>query len=157
MEEKSSMGTDAEVSAELSTNERFRKNKKVLLGTLRRLGAKSVTVSYNGSGDSGSVEEISLHNTEGEKIKEDPQVRVLIAQGRFTVEKGFVTEEEPRTMPLKEALEQFCYDWIDRSGHSGWENNDGASGEFTIDVESGEFALEHNEYHTETTTSNYTL
>lgn len=51
---------------------------------------------------------------------------------------------ENHLVPLREALEEFCYDLL--SHHQpGWENNEGSHGDFVFDVASGTIALEHNQ------------
>lgn len=136
---------------------RIRKNRKTILAALQKIHAARVVVEYSGSGDSGAVERISIIDHEGKEIGADPMVKTLVENGFYDPKKGFISKQEPVTVTLKQALENFCYDWIAECGNSGWENNDGADGTLTIDVGSGGFHLEHNSHYTETTTTEHTF
>ena len=53
---------------------------------------------------------------------------------------------------IEDGIERLCYEMLSHY-HGGWENNDGGSGEFLIDVAEGSISWTHNEYYTESNTS----
>jgi len=135
---------------------RLRENKQPLLAALRQLGAKSVVITYAGSGDSGQIESLTVHDSQEQELNLDAvMITVLQSEGIFG-DDGFREHTEPRTQPLKDALESFVYDWLEDT-QPGWEINDGSSGECTIDVEEGRFSLDHTNYYTESSSHGYSL
>lgn len=112
-------------------------NKVRLFGVLGPAGIQYVTVTFDGGGDSGQIEDISAvaDNTKVEL----PTVEIELVNHVWG-------QEEPRRtlMPVAEAIEQLAYDLLSLT-HCGWENNDGAYGEFVFDVAKQSISLEHNE------------
>ena len=112
-------------------------NKASLFAALAAAGITRVTVRFDGSGDSGQIEDISAvaDNTKVEL----PTVEIELVNHVWG-------QEEPRRtlMPVAEAIEQLAYDLLSLT-HCGWENNDGAYGEFVFDVAKQSISLEHNE------------
>lgn len=135
---------------------RLMTNKQPLLAALRQLGAKSVAITYAGSGDSGQIESLTVCDAQEQELNLDAAtVTVLQSEGIFG-DDGFHERTEPRTQPLNEALESFLYDWLEDT-QPGWEINDGSSGECTIDVEDARFNLDHTNYYTESYSQGYSL
>lgn len=120
-------------------------NKASLLSAFADAGITQVTVSFNGSGDSGQVEEIAAHTADD--IADLPETEVEIFDCNY--EDMEITRT---TMPLAEAVDHLCSNLLEVH-HGGWENNDGGYGEFIFDVPEGTFALDFNyriqdsEYH----------
>ena len=112
-------------------------NQVRLFGVLGPAGIQYVTVTFDGGGDSGQIEDISAvaDNTKVEL----PTVEIELVNHVWG-------QEEPRRtlMPVAEAIEQLAYDLLSLT-HCGWENNDGAYGEFVFDVAKQSISLEHNE------------
>jgi|SRR5215831_6187414 len=135
---------------------RLLENKEPLLAALRQLGAHSVVIAYEGSGDSGQMKGVSLRDAHDNELEnERATVTVQDSPGVYS-ESGFHEQTQPRTLPLKEALEAFLYDWLEVT-QPGWEINDGSSGECTIDVEDARFKLDHTTYYTESYSEGYSL
>ena len=115
-------------------------NKAVLFDSLAAAGIETVTVLFDGYGDSGQIERIDVGAGEGTILL--PSDRIEIA--RTTWESP---EIERQTLTVHEALETLVYDFL-RQVNSGWEINDGAYGELTFDVAERTIKLDYNERHT---------
>ena len=115
-------------------------NKAVLFASLTAAGIETVTVIFDGYGDSGQIERIDVEPGEGTILL--PSDRIEIA--RTTWESP---EIERQTLTVQEAVETLVYDFL-RQVHSGWEINDGAYGDFTFDVAKRTIKLDYNERYT---------
>ena len=135
----------------------FAQNKNNILAALRTAGVKECTVSYNGSGDSGSVDEPDFGaGVAVEDVKiEQTDVTIgydLSGGGLRRTHKA----HEPRSMGLREAIENLCYSKLEEQ-HGGWENNDGAQGSFVIYVEDGTIEWHHETNYVEIEVDNETF
>lgn len=140
-------GKDSELTAAL-----------IAVGTmLRTVGALSVTVEYNGYGDSGGVETITLQWP-------GPPGALPASIAIPRADSGSVTSSSPgkepkvdiRERPFDDAIENLLYDAIELSGHSGWENNDGGGGTFIVHADATA-SLEHSDNFTDTVNNSYTF
>lgn len=135
---------------------RLTENKDRILEALKRLGATRVEADYEGSGDDGSINEVSIFKGDS-LIKTSDTITVLAETSMFDPEIGkWVDRGKQETVPLAEAISDLIYDWLEGE-NPGWEINDGSSGDFEIDVATGEFSRSHNVYYTESTTWEYSL
>ena len=91
--------------------------KTQLFDLLESRGIVLVTVTFDGCGDSGQIEDISAFDEHGEVAM--PEDKLANADGD--------------DQPVKDIIETLAYDLLE-SEHGGWENNDGAYGEFRFDV-----------------------
>jgi hypothetical protein len=101
-------------------------NKAVLFDSLSQAGVTTVCVDFDGEGDSGQIGNIGAFK--GEEQAELPDVSVMLHRAAWNSE-----ALEPCPMPLTEAIERMCYDYLEYE-QEGWENNDGAFGTFNFDV-----------------------
>jgi hypothetical protein len=108
---------------------------KEIFEKLTKFGVVSVIVSYSGSGDSGSIEEINCYATLPDEFH-NPTSDVL------------VWSTEMDLSGLENEIEEVCYDHLEKE-HDGWEINDGADGTFVFDVQNGTLNWFHNDYFTE--------
>jgi hypothetical protein len=115
-------------------------NKVVLFDSLAAAGIETVTVIFDGYGDSGQIERIDVEPGEGTILL--PSHRIEIARTAWGS-----PEIERQTQTVHEAIEALVYDFL-RQTHSGWEINDGAYGEFTFDVAERMIKLDYNERYT---------
>lgn len=99
----------------------------------------TVTISFDGYGDSGQVESVAARN--GDSVIELPDCTV---QQMVPVKGGEVATSD---LPLADAVENLAYDLL-RQTHAGWENNDGAFGDFVIDVAARTISLDYSERYT---------
>ena len=112
--------------------------KPLLFDALSSLGVVTVTVEFNGSGDSGQIEEIKAVDAAGNEILLD-QSNVVIK----TVN-GMDDSIEENSCTLLEAIDTACWDWL-KETHGGWVNDDGAMGNFVLNVANRTVTLEFNE------------
>lgn len=112
-------------------------NKASLFAALAAASITRVTVSFNGCGDEGRVEEVLAFA--GEAGADLPNASVEIQTLAF----GAATPSM-LTQPLAEAIETFADALLDHA-HDGWENGEGAFGEFIFDVAAQTIALDFNE------------
>lgn len=111
-------------------------NKATVFGALFSGGITSVTVSFDGEGDSGQIENVTA--LVGERTVEFPGAVVTIYRAQSGSE-----ELATHKMLLQEAIEELCYGYLEQD-YGGWENNDGAFGEFIFDVATRKIGLEFN-------------
>ena len=123
-------------------NEMLPANKAVLFDALAAAGITSVHVDFDGYGDSGQIEDITVKA--GDEPAELPDERIEIFDPIWGS-----TEIEKQTMTIREAIEALAYAFL-RQTHAGWENNDGAYGDFTFNVAERTITLDYNERYTET-------
>jgi hypothetical protein len=123
------------------------KNKAAVFDALARAGITRVTVSFDGEGDSGCIEEISAYR--GEEPCKLPALLVTLLEAGW--DNAIPTQES-----LRKAVETLCYDFLSQE-HGGWEDNEGASGLFEFDVSERSIELEINTRFVETLTSNHTF
>jgi len=115
-------------------------NKVVLFDSLAAAGIETVTVLFDGYGDSGQIERIDVEAGEGTGLLPSDQIEIA----RTIWESP---EIERQTLTVREAIEALVYDFL-RQTHSGWEIDDGAYGVFTFDVAERTIKLDYNERYT---------
>jgi hypothetical protein len=115
-------------------------NKIVLFDVLAAAGIETITVIFDGYGDSGQIERMDVEPGQGTTLL--PSDRIEIAR---TIWES--PETERQTLTVREAVETLVYDFL-RQAHDGWENSDGAYGEFTFDVAERTIKLDYNERYT---------
>lgn len=115
--------------------EEIQQLKTVILPRLQEAGIVRVEIRFDGSGDSGAVEECICLDAAGASIA-CPDVTLQEA-GAHTAD-GAGSKE---LQSLGQALEQLTYLALERH-HPGWEINDGACGELVIDVPEATFLLD---------------
>ncbi len=111
-------------------------NKTALFDALALTGITSVEVTFDGYGDSGQIESVTV--MAGDMEVALPTVRITIAHaqwGRAEIERG--------SSPLEHAIEQLAYDFLQET-HCGWENNSGAYGDLYFDVGEQTITLNYN-------------
>ena len=121
------------------------RNKAILFAALAEAGIHRVTVDYDGSGDSGQIENVEAWDADDERIPFPSGVKIQL-----------VSENPDHPLPeqnLEAAVEHLCWDYLEV--HYGWENNDGAFGTFVFDVPAQLVTLEHNERYTELNTTSH--
>lgn len=133
----------------------IRKNRKAILAALSKIEATNVEVCYSGSGDSGQVDGVSI--LRDEETIDASQVMIDFEEEKShhnheTKQWERIVSTEPKSLP--DAIESLCYDLLERE-HGGWENNEGADGLFTFDVKEGKIKWSHNEFYTETNTTEH--
>jgi hypothetical protein len=112
-------------------------NKTALFDALVATGVTRVSVSFDGVGDSGQIEDISVRA--GDAVVDLPAREIEMVGAEWG-------QKEPQRAPMKlsEAIEQLVYDILEDT-HMGWEHNAGAFGEFTFDTAEQSITLDYNE------------
>jgi hypothetical protein len=120
-------------------------NKNLIFAALAEAGVHRVTVDYDGSGDSGQIENVEAWGGGDQRIPFPPDIRIQLGSGN---------PDHPLTvLNLEAAVETLAWDYLEI--HYGWENNDGAFGIFVFDVPARTVTLEHNERYTEVNTTSH--
>ncbi|MCF8710517.1 hypothetical protein L3X40_22125 [Rhizorhapis sp. SPR117] len=112
-------------------------NKARLFACLASTGITPVTVTFDGYGDSGQIEDIA--GFIGDEPADLPGSTVEVKTPHHSADQPVAN-----CLSASEAIENLAYDLL-RQTHWGWENNDGAYGEFTFDVTAGTITLDYNE------------
>ena len=112
-------------------------NKTALFDALAAAGITSVLVHFDGSGESGQIEDIDA--TAGDQPRDLPSGEIEMAHVRWGE-----PDIERTTLSVREAIESLAYDFLEQT-HGGWENNEGAYGEFIFDVAQRTITLDYNE------------
>lgn len=99
-------------------------NKNLVFDALAAAGLTSVTVTFDGYGDSGQIE-----NVEWQPSAQPPDSIVALRSANS----GGNLNDEAQPITLAEAVEDLCYAYLGQD-HCGWQDNDGSFGEFVFDV-----------------------
>jgi hypothetical protein len=110
-------------------------NKTAVFDALSAAGITEVTVTFNGYGDDGQIQDINAYL--GETPAELPKCLVTVQEPSHRDHNQAVDQ----TLP--EAIEALCYDYLSDL-HEGWEIDDGSFGDFTFDVAARTIHLEYN-------------
>lgn len=124
-------------------------NKSAVFDALADAGITTVTVNFNGEGDSGQIEDVTASS--GDQTVPVPNVQIEIHRNSW----GSDQTEKARTS-LYDAIEKLCYDLLSET-HGGWENNDGAFGDFTFRVEDRSIDLEFSARFTDSVNYSHTF
>jgi hypothetical protein len=122
-------------------------NKIAIFEALAAANITEVLVEFDGEGDSGQIEMITVVRY-GEPVAM-PEATVTLRQASWGS-----SEPDISACALREGIETFCYDFLEDE-HGGWENNDGAFGEFRLDVEKRTVDLEFHGRFTDVSTSHH--
>jgi len=109
--------------------------KTAVILSLRAAGIATVEITFDGYGDSGSIEEINcLDSSNG--VTDCPSAELT-----FSGEQDGNGPAPVQPTSLHEALESIGYLALELH-HPGWENNEGATGSLEIDASKASFVLE---------------
>jgi hypothetical protein len=123
------------------------RNKAIVFAALAEAAIHRVTVDYDGSGDSGQIENVEAWDAGNERISFPSTVMIQL---------GSENSDHPSSETnLEAAVETLAWDYLELSIGWGWENNDGAFGTFVFDVAARTLTLEHNERYTEVNTTSH--
>ena len=128
-----------EAARQTDKAERLAEHRTAILAALAAAGIATLTVTYDGYGDSGQLDSWTAKLTEGRSLALDEAAGNVIAIVRSTDQTMI---ERSTARALIEAAESFCYDLL-ATHHDGYENNVGGNGEFVFDVATGTIHLTH--------------
>lgn len=136
-----------------NASSRIKYNKPLLFSALSAHNISRVEIDFDGSGDSGNMEEPVFFRGVGANQVEVPPTDDV---ENFRVEGALISHEctwnpkkkdwvhTTKTPTISELVESICYDLLENN-HGGWEINDGSFGKFVLDVGESQIALEYNE------------
>lgn len=112
-------------------------NKAVLFDVLEKTGITRITVTFDGYGDSGQIEDVTA--LAGDDETDIPATTIEIAELAWG-------QAEPKhsAVQLATSIESLAYGVLARA-HGGWENNEGAYGDVVFDVAERSIVLDFNE------------
>jgi hypothetical protein len=122
------------------------RNKQRVFTALANAAIHRVTVDYDGTGDSGQIENVEAWSAANGTIPFPSDTRIqLISEN---------PDHPCAEQNLEAAIESVAWDYLDDLYH-GWENNDGAFGTFVFNVPARSVTLEHNERFTDYNTTSH--
>lgn len=125
--------------------ERERKTKAargILMAALSRAKVSKVLVDFDGSGDSGSVGDISYKPARGKETFGKSEIVDTPHEASEWTDEG--RKRVVRDYTYDELVEEVCYGILG-SEHPGWEINEGSFGTFEIDVAKDSVSLTFNQ------------
>ena len=134
----------------LKTDERVRDTKDFVFDILEKAGIASFEVEFNGEGDSGQIEGISLDEKLLSRKIKGCKVKNGTRWDPTTQTSSPVWEND---VTLQSIIESVCYDILGNFG--GWEINEGSYGTFNFDVKERKAGLTMNERVADVNTSEY--
>lgn len=122
-------------------------NLRAALPVLREHGVESVTVNFDGCGDSGQIDGASYFP------EIDPQgITVPVRQGiREFVDGAWIMRYETQALELEDAIQAIAEDYLDET-NVNYSDGEGGWGELSIDVAQGTVSLEVNVRYVESNT-----
>jgi hypothetical protein len=133
------------------------------------VGAKSITLEYDGSGDSGDMHSATVaYKPKTDKCLSEcsDEERAEIAEGKlktmslekfckkFEAElKQHLQNDDTTANVIESEITEEAFELLP----GGWEINEGSFGTVLVDAASGDIAIEHNERITEYNTENFTF
>ena len=115
-------------------------NKGVLFDALATAGIATVTIDFDGYGDSGSFQEAAAYRAEKTQI---PLPAPDIVVQTVVYETNTVSVSDKVTT-ARDFLEDLATDFLEET-HSGWEDGEGAYGQFRFSLADRTITLEYNE------------
>lgn len=115
--------------------------------------------SYDGSGDSGSVEEADFNGVEIPEAGKS--VIDFLESHNFSMDPGGVRSYSYNANGYipnkKDDNKEYILSMIEEILPDGWEINEGSSGTVTLDIDSGKIHISHDENITETNHSDFEI
>ena len=124
-------------------------NKATIFAALTAASVTLVTVTLDGGGDSGQIQEVLAQA--GDAIAQIPDTQIEMHRASWNIGKLDVSKTS-----LRDAIEEICFDYLSQQ-HGGWENNDGGKGDFTFHVEDERIELDFNQFFTDSTNYSHTF
>ncbi len=124
----------------------YMENLRRVLPHLRTADVAEVRVSFDGGGDSGSIQSVDYDV----QIDEANIVVDVLVNSRHFDEGTWVVAQETVRKSLSDAIEVIADDYLEETDVD-WYNDDGGYGEMVINVAEGTVSMEINTRYTETT------
>jgi hypothetical protein len=141
------------MSKKITTKQHTQDNKDILFDLLENEKIEKFEVSFDGSGDSGQIEDISLDS----KILKKKVVGAILSAGNVYDPITKTTSQKwEKDVDVEGLIQGICYEVLEDS-FGGWEINDGSYGSFNFDVKKRKMTLEMNERVMEVNTEEFTI
>jgi hypothetical protein len=137
------------------TSEVNRQQVKAIFKMIRDAGGEEIYVSFDGGGDSGSIDACRIINTNGDPVELKFIVDYTVFRDCY-INGEWKTESELVQLPVEEVLETMCEDVLEKMGID-WYNNEGGFGELYVDLNANEVSLDVTTRHTENYTTSIEL
>lgn len=124
-------------------------NKATIFAALAAASVTLVTVTFDGGGDSGQIQEVIAQA--GDTIAQIPDTQIEMRRASWSTGKL-----DSARIALRKAVEELCFDYLSQE-HGGWENNAGGQGDFTFHVEDQRIELNFNLFFTDSTHHSHTF
>lgn len=124
-----------EAAAAAALDAALPRNKAAIFAALDAAGLARAVARFDGSGDSGAIEETAAYAPDG---AEHDLPAVAVSHAAVDTWTAETTEME---RPLREAVEDLAWALLERA-HGGWENEDGAHGEIAFEAGDRSIRLE---------------
>jgi hypothetical protein len=111
-------------------------NKAIVFDALGAAAITTITVSFDGEGDSGQIDDVTAYA--GGQTTQLPATPINLRLAQWG-RPDLISAERS----LHEAVETLCYGDLEQE-YSGWENNDGAYGAFEFNVSERTISLSFN-------------
>jgi hypothetical protein len=108
--------------------------KRAIVKALRTTGIATVTIEYDGEGDSGQIDGIAAWDAKEQPVAIDRPARVALYRGKPASD----------YTSLREALDDFAWLLLGHF-HDGFVNNDGGFGTIRIEVAKRSVILDHDD------------
>ena len=108
--------------------------KRAILKALRERGIATVSIAYDGEGDSGQIGDIDAFDAKKKPVSTDQAIRLTLYRGK----------EPSDYASLHEALDDFSWVLLGHY-HAGFQDNVGGYGTIRIDVAKRSVILDHND------------
>ncbi|MFL6605780.1 MAG: DUF6878 family protein [Steroidobacteraceae bacterium] len=127
----------------------YRENLRRILPVLREQGIQRVVITFDGCGDSGSIDDAQFDPSSptAEAVIVEVIEIVMVREGD-----GWKSERQLIRLELAQAIYLLAEDFIEETGID-WSDQDGGFGELNIDVEAGTVSLEISTRFTDTLTA----
>ncbi len=117
----------------------YMENLRRLLPVFRQHGIETVTVTFNGYSDSGSIEDVTYEPCENPDALKALLVE-HISTSNFYEDGQWRRTATPEQTTLEEAIDALTNDYLEETGVD-WYNNDGGFGDLIVDVQAGTVSL----------------
>ena len=118
-----------------------KENKSVLVDFMQKNGIESVSIEFDGSGDSGQMESVQIHPSDKDHVV-DQYIPFIRFYQRYDGGQWNIIEEL-KQVAFQDAVDDFAYSLLENN-HDGWEINEGSYGEIIINA-NGSGRIEFNQ------------
>ena len=124
-------------------------NKTAVFAALAEASITTASVTFDGGGDSGQINDIAAQRDGTTIALPETQVEFqqLDSDGRKPM---------PYNCGLRDAIEALCFNYLAHE-HGGWENDEGGQGEFTFYIAEQRIELDFNQFYTDSTNHTHTF